>query len=289
MSVLCNVCPPRLDNQVAIELLRSFILDLAMRGRLLDQNSLDEPASQLLKRIEAEKLQLLKDGKISKHKSFPPIAEDDLPFQAPSGWQWARLGNISRKIHYGFTASANPSLTDVRLLRITDIQNNSVDWLTVPGCEISETEVDQYRLERGDILIARTGGTIGKTFLVGEVPVTAVFASYLIRVQKASAINDEYLKLFLESQVYWKQLEDGARGGGQPNVNGQTLGRMVVPVPPTPEQCRIVARVHELMGLCDKLQILLNSSQAQNTQLLRAILHHALVTPEHSEKTVEFA
>ena len=272
----------------AIDLLRSFILELAVRGRLFDQNPHDEPASQLLKQIEAEKRQLLKDGKISNHKSFPAIVETDLPFQAPSGWQWARLGNISRKIHYGFTASANPSLTNIRLLRITDIQNNSVDWPTVPGCEISETEVDQYRLERGDILIARTGGTIGKTFLVSEVPVTAVFASYLIRVQKAAAINDEYLKLFLESPVYWKQLEDGARGAGQPNVNGQTLGRMVVPVPPATEQCRIVERVRELMGLCDKLQILLNTSQAQRRQLLQAILHQALATPEQSEKRAEF-
>jgi len=270
----------------AIGLLRSFILELAVRGRLLDQNPKDEPASQLLKRIEAEKVQLVKDGKISNHKSFPAIADHDLPFQAPSGWQWARLGNISRKIHYGFTASANASLTEVRLLRITDIQNNS-DWPTVPGCEISGTEVDQYRLEKGDILIARTGGTIGKTFLVSEVPVTAVFASYLIRVQKASEINDEFLKLFLESPVYWKQLEDGARGAGQPNVNGQTLGRMVVPVPPGPEQTRIVARVRELMTLCDRLQIVLSDSHAKSRRLLEAVLHQALA-PEQSEKRAEF-
>jgi len=273
----------------AIDLLRSFILDLAVRGRLLDQNTQDEPAFQLLKRIEAEKLQLVKDGKISNHKSIPAILEQDLPYEEPSGWQWARLGNISRKIHYGFTASANPSLTDVRLLRITDIQDNCVDWATVPGCEIQEREVDQYRLERGDILIARTGGTIGKTFLVSEVPVTAVFASYLIRVQKASEIDDQYLKLFLESPVYWKQLDDGARGAGQPNVNGQTLGRMVVPIPPFAEQRRIVSRVGELMGLCDQLQTLLARSQTQNRMLLEAVLHHALANSETSAKTVKSA
>jgi type I restriction enzyme M protein len=273
----------------ATNLLRNFILDLAVRGRLLDQNPQDEPASQLLKRIDAEKAKLTKDGKNGSQKSFPAIVDDDLPFQAPSGWQWARLGNISRKIHYGYTASANSSLTDVRLLRITDIQNNCVDWPSVPGCEISNTEVDQYRLERGDILIARTGGTIGKTFLVSEVPVTAVFASYLIRVQKAAAINDEYLKLFLESPVYWKQLEDGARGAGQPNVNGQTLGRMVVPIPPASEQSRIVARVRELMVLCDKLQNLLDTGLTQNRQLLEAILHHALVTSQAAPVTAQSA
>lgn len=273
----------------SIDLVRSFILDLAVRGRLLDQNSHDEPASELLKRIETEKARLLREGRIGNHRPFPVITNDDRPYLVPSGWQWARLGNISRKIHYGFTASANPSLTDVRLLRITDIQKNSVDWSTVPGCEIAKNEVDQYRLERGDILIARTGGTIGKTFLVGDVPVTAVFASYLIRVQKASAINDAYLKLFLESPVYWKQLEDGARGAGQPNVNGQTLGKMVVPIPPEPEQHRIVGRVNELMGMCDRLQTLLAVGQTQTRQTLESVLHHALDAPEEFPVVVKYA
>jgi type I restriction enzyme, S subunit len=239
------------DAPDALPRLRSFILDLAVRGRLLPQESSDEPACELLKRIQAEKATLVREGKIGKEKPLPPIEGQELPYQTPPGWVWARLGAITRRIHYGFTASANQSLTDVRLLRITDIQNNAVHWSSVPGVEISERELGQYKLKKADILIARTGGTIGKTFLVDHLPVTAVFASYLIRVQGSSALNDQYLKLFLESPVYWKQLQDGARGGGQPNVNGRTLGRMIVAVPPFAEQHRIVARVNELMGLCD--------------------------------------
>ena len=202
----------------ALPRLRRFILDLAVRGKLVEQDPNDEPASELLKRIQAEKARLVKVGKIKRQELEPQIEEAELPFEPPFGWCWARLAAISRKIHYGFTASANQSIKDVRLLRITDIQNNSVQWSSVPGCEISEREVCQYKLEQGDILIARTGGTIGKTFLVRQIPVTAVFASYLIRVQGSSELYDQYLKLFLESPVYWKQLQDGARGGGQPNV-----------------------------------------------------------------------
>jgi len=174
------------------------------------------------------------------------------------------------------TASADQSLRDVRLLRITDIQNNSVEWSSVPGCVIAEHEVEQYRLEKGDILVARTGGTIGKTFLVSQIPVTAVFASYLIRVQGSSELYDRYLKLFLESSIYWKQLQDGARGAGQPNVNGQTLGRITVPVPPFPEQLRIVSTVDELMGLCDELEAQLTSAQSERRYLLEAVLRHSL-------------
>jgi len=261
------------DAPDALPRIRRFILDLAVRGKLVEQDPKDEPASELLKRIQAEKTRLVQEGKIRKQEPEPRIEDDELLFQAPSGWDWTRLSTISRRIHYGFTASANKSIKDVRLLRITDIQNNSVDWSSVPGCEISKGEVDQYKLEQGDILIARTGGTIGKTFLVRHIPVTAVFASYLIRVQKPSELYDQYLKLFLESPAYWKQLQDGTRGTGQPNVNGRTLGRMAVIVPPLAEQHRIIAKVDELMALCDRLEAAQAERENRRDKLTAASLH----------------
>jgi type I restriction enzyme S subunit len=259
-----------------IQQLRQAILNLAVRGQLVPQDPNDEPASELLKRIQAEKVRLVKEGRIRRQEYVSQIEDEEMPFQNPSGWLWARLANISRRIHYGYTASANQSIKGVRLLRITDIQNNSVDWASVPGCEVSAREIEQYKLEQGDILIARTGGTIGKTFLVRQIPVTAVFASYLIRVQGSSEIYDQYLKLFLESPVYWKQLQVGARGGAQPNVNGQTLGKMLVSVPPLAEQHRIVARVHELMALCDEMDSRLSTTVTTRRQLLEATLNEAV-------------
>jgi type I restriction enzyme S subunit len=264
------------DTPDAIPRLRQFILDLAVRGKLVEQDPEDEPASELIKRIQVEKARLVREGKIGRQAPTFQIGDEELPFPAPLGWCWARLAAISRRIHYGFTASANRSLSDVRLLRITDIQDNFVDWSSVPGCEISAREIAQYKLDRGDILIARTGGTIGKTFLVDQIPVVAVFASYLIRVQGSSEIHDRYLKLFLESPVYWTQLQDGARGAGQPNVNGQTLGRMIVTVPPLAEQYRIVAQVDELMSLCDRLEVQLTNAQTLRRQLREAVLYEVL-------------
>lgn len=242
------------DAPEAIQRLRQFILDLAVRGKLVEQYASEEPASTLLNRIGLEKSKLIESGEIKSQQLPTAIRDEEIEFHLPSGWCWARLATISRRIQYGFTASADRSLTDVRLLRITDIQNNSVDWSTVPGCQISEDEVTQYRLSKSDILIARTGGTIGKTFLVAEAPPKAVFASYLIRVQPSCEIFATYLKAFLESPIYWKQLQEGTRGTGQPNVNGQTLGRLAVALPPLAEQHRIVAKVEELMALCDRLE-----------------------------------
>lgn len=234
--------------------LRKTVLTLAVSGRLLPQNADDEPASVLLTHISEEKRLLVSEKKIRHQEEATPIVPQELPFDVPKGWIWARLSTITLRIQYGFTASAKREIKDVRLLRITDIQDNSVNWNSVPGCEIAEDDVAQFKLERGDILVARTGGTVGKTYLMREVPVLAVFASYLIRIQGASALIDRYLKLFLESPAYWVQLDEGARGGAQPNVNGKTLGRMVVPVPPFDEQSRIIAKVEELMTLVNQLE-----------------------------------
>jgi type I restriction enzyme S subunit len=251
--------------------LRKAILTLAIQGKLVPQEPNDEPAELLLQKIADEKQQPAA-GKLPKQDPVAPITAGEIPFDVPPGWQWTRLSSITRRIHYGFTASASSEIKSVRLLRITDIQNNSVNWPTVPGCEISEQAIPQYRLEKGDILIARTGGTVGKTYLVRDAPVVAVFASYLIRIQGVFQFFDQYLKLFLESPTYWAQLEEGTRGGAQPNVNGQTLGRMVVPIPPLAEQRRIVAKVDQLMTLVDRLEAQLAASRAAATNLMNAVV-----------------
>jgi type I restriction enzyme, S subunit len=253
--------------------LRRFILDLAVRGKLVEQDPNDEPAEELLEIIEKEKVQFAEGGKLLKSKHKQQNHVEDFPYKIPANWKWYSLSDLSLRIHYGYTASANQNLQNVRFLRITDIQDNAVRWDLVPGCEIADNQIDQYLLSNGDILIARTGGTIGKSFLVNDIPVKAVFASYLIRIQCCQAYFDRYLKLFLESSIYWVQLESGSRGTGQPNVNGQTLGKMVVPLPPLTEQHRIVAKVDEMMALCDELEATQTKREKRRDRLVAATLH----------------
>ena len=272
-----NNLAPLTTRPDQIKSLRQTILNLAVRGKLVKQDPNDEPVAELLKRIRVEKARLVKAGEVRNPKQVLVIAEGECFFSPPRGWEWKRLSEISRKIHYGFTASANKMTDAVRLLRITDIQDNSVDWFSVPGCEIGEKALPQFKLEKGDILVARTGGTIGKSFLVQDVPVAVVFASYLIRVQGSHEIYDRYLKLFLESPIYWIQLHDGSKGAGQPNVNGQTLGKMLVPLPPLAEQHRIVAKVDVLMALCDRLEAALGTADTTRLRLLDALLHEVWI------------
>ena len=178
------------------------------------------------------------------------IEEEDIPFEVPESWCWCRWGELSELIQYGYNAPAKES-GRIKMVRITDIQNGKVQWNTVPFCEISDTDIQVYQLRKNDILFARTGGTVGKSFLVDEEPENAVFAGYLIRTQyDDKKLNPKYMKMFMESQIYWDQLKNGTIATAQPNCNGQTLSKMILPLPPLEEQQEIVKKVEELLELC---------------------------------------
>jgi len=260
----------------SIDQLKQTVLQLAVMGKLVPQNPNDEPASVLLEKIAAEKEQLIKDKKIKKQKPLPAITEDEKPFELPNGWEWNKLGNLSSNIHYGYTASAKHETKGIRLLRITDIQNDKVNWNTVPACEITSEKAKSYLLQNNDVLIARTGGTIGKSYLVENINVEAVFASYLIKVQRISAMYAPYIKTYLGSQVYWSQLYDNASGTGQPNVNATALKSLFIPIPPLAEQHRIVKKVDELLTLCDELKTHLSEAQTTQLQLANTIIEQAV-------------
>jgi type I restriction enzyme S subunit len=171
------------------------------------------------------------------------------------------LGEVCETIVYGVTASAVTRNDGPRLLRITDITEDGVDWNRVPGCRISTQEHLNSRLSDGDIVVARTGGTVGKSFLVSAPP-DAVCASYLLRLRpNRSVVLPEYVQLFMQSAAYWKQLMDAAQGAAQPNVNGTTLAAIELPVPEKGEQA---LKVRQLQGV---LRTLREANQAAQKQL----------------------
>lgn len=266
-----------------IKKLRELILELAVRGKLVPQDPSDEPASELLKRIAAEKARLVAEGKLKKQKPLAEITNEERPFELPAGWEWSQLGRISSDVQYGFTASANHQSGEPLLLRITDIQNDGVNWDTVPGCEISPSEIAGYELKNGDIVIARTGGTIGKSYLVSGLTHSAVFASYLIRIGRLDAIYPDFTKVFLGSQFYWKQLYANSMGTGQPNVNGTALKGLLIPLAPMEEQHRIVAKVDELMALCDRLEAQQTDAESAHSLLVQALLDNLTQTSDPTD------
>ncbi len=205
--------------------------------------------------------------------------DEEIPFEIPQGWEWERWGNISQSIQYGYNA---PALEHgaIKMVRISDIQENCVLWDNVPYCQIAENDIDTYLLKVNDILFARTGGTVGKSFLVEEVPERAIYAGYLIRTRYSSLLNPRYMKSFMESQLYWEQLKNGTIATAQPNCNGKTLAKMLLPIPPAKEQDRIVGKLTQLSPFlnnytqCQERLNLLNEEIKE--QLKKSILQEAI-------------
>ena len=184
--------------------------------------------------------------------------EDEIPFEIPESWAWCRLGNISDNIQYGLSNSTEKVGT-CRFLRITDIQNGGVDWDTVPFTNTNE--LDKYLLHINDILFARTGGTVGKSFLVSHLPFDSVFASYLIRVQLTNDISAQYIYWFFNSPTYWEQITCKTVGTGQPNCNGASLRNLLIPLPPLDEQYRILNKLAEIRPLIEDYSVTYNRIQ----------------------------
>ena len=188
--------------------------------------------------------------------------EDEIPFDLPEGWAWVRLGNLSAAIQYGLSNSAEPQGTH-RLLRITDIQDGKVDWNAVPFTTVNDPEA--YLLKTGDIVFARTGATVGKSFLITETPYPSVYASYLIRIRLLGSLSPEYIYQFFDSACYWSQITDKSVGVGQPNCNGTSLKELFIPLPPISEQLRIVPTAQALLAYVAKID-------AENKSLLSIIM-----------------
>jgi len=169
-------------------------------------------------------------------------------------WPLVSLDSLAQKIDYGLTASAAESIEGPRFLRITDLQNDTVDWKSVPSCVCTKKDVEQYRLVKGDIVFARTGATTGKSYLLNEMPEDTVFASYLIRVRPNEKVDSQYLSFFFKSPIYWQQIAVMANGAAQPGVNSSKLKELEVPLPPLADQKRIAAILDKADSLRRKNQ-----------------------------------
>ena len=263
---------------ISLEKLKEFrehILDLAIRGKLVDQRPEEGTAEDLYQQIQEEKQNLIKEGKLKKEKTLAPIEDDEIPFDIPENWKWVRWGNLSKFIQYGLNEPAKSS-GEFKYVRISDIQDGKVNWENTPYCDISSAEAKSYLLKSNDILFARTGGTVGKSFLVENVPCDAVFAGYLIRTQCSDNVCPKYCKLFMESNLYWNQLRSGTVATAQPNCNGTTLSKMMIPLPPLAEQKRIVAKVESYLSVIEKAEDLLKRKVDLDGQIKEKILQMAI-------------
>ena len=178
------------------------------------------------------------------------------------------LAEIAQSIDYGVTASAKTAPVGPQFLRITDIQDDRVEWGTVPFCQTSPSEEAAAKLVPGDIVFARTGATTGKSFLLRECPDRAVFASYLIRVRPdVSRVEPRYLAWFFQTPEYWRQITSSASGTAQPGVNASKLKNLeVAMLPPLAQQRRIA----DILDKADAIRRKRKKAIALTEELLRS-------------------
>jgi len=201
------------------------------------------------------------------------VALQDTPIgPIPAHWRLIKLGEVAEKPQYGYTSSAVHDPVGPKFLRITDIQNDRVQWASVPYCVIEDDLLHKYRLRRGDILFARIGATTGKTYLISECP-QAVFASYLIRIRtNASQLLPEYLYFFTHTPQYWQQINAAKGGRLKQGINIPILTTLNVPLPPLDEQ-REIARI--LQTVNRKIEAEENRKRALEG-LFKTLLHHLM-------------
>lgn len=192
------------------------------------------------------------------------------------GWEEKNLKNVSNSIQYGYTESANYKKVGPKFLRITDIQDNNVSWVDVPYCVIDDDNRKKYVLKNGDIVFARTGATVGKSYLIENLEEDAVYASYLIRVSiNRDLLIPKFVKHFFESKLYWNQIIDKQTGAGQPNVNGTKLGQIVLSYPKIEEQQKIVEKLDALQEQTKRLEQIYTQKIKECDELKQSILQKA--------------
>ncbi|MGL0931300.1 restriction endonuclease subunit S [Vibrio vulnificus] len=270
-------------TEQSIDQLKQTILQLAVMGKLVPQDSNDEPAAKLLERIAEEKAQLVKEKKIKKQKALPPIAEDEKPFELPNGWEWARIFDVSLLSEYGSSQKTVAGLPDgVPVLKMGDIQAGKVILGEHQVVSAQIEDLPNLYLKFGDVLYNRTNSAelVGKTGMFEGDDDVYTFASYLIRIRCSfNNVMPAYLNLCMNTPLFRKTQIDPhiKQQCGQANVNGTLMKSMLVSVPPVREQARLMAKTKELLSFCDQLKQRLRDSQQTQLQLTDAIVEQAIV------------
>jgi type I restriction enzyme S subunit len=238
--------------------IKNSILQLAIQGKLVEQREAEGTAKELLKKIEAEKKQLIKEGKIKKQKDLPEIKEDEIPFDIPESWEWTRLGNIIYQGHQGINTAADKvqfkQSRGVPIIQTGDITNG---FINLNGTKLMSEEdylkyYDRYQPRYNNIFFCNIG-TIGKPYIYKEDYKMLFHWNIFIIKYNDKMIIPDYLKWILDFAA--RLLMKNTDGTAMQFVSKKKLMNYVVALPPLEEQKRIVAKIEELMPYVEKYDV----------------------------------
>jgi type I restriction enzyme S subunit len=276
-----DILDSELKSQLTlVKKLRQQLLQDAVQGKLVPQNKKDDPASELLKKIKAEKAKLIAEKKLKKEKDLPSIKPEEIPFEIPENWVWCRFQQITTLITCGYASTPTYYPTG----RIFLSAKNIKPFRFMPE-EHKFVNEETYRKitqnakpELNDILVTRVGAGIGETAIIDQEIDFAFYVSLTLIKPLKGLINSRYLTLFLNSPQGISNAISFTTGNksSQGNLNVDKVRKFLIPLPPLPEQIRIVQKLDELMQCCNELEASIKESEIQNEKLLQQVLREAL-------------
>lgn len=235
--------------------LRKAILQAAVQGKLVPQDKNDEPASELLKRIQAEKKALMKEGKLKKEKPLPPISEDEIPYDLPDGWIWCRFYEITKIVGDGIHGTPEyDNKGDYYFINGNNLEKNThrvVFTSMTKKANKHQYELYKKTLDSQTILLS-INGTIGNIAFYNDEKV--ILGKSTAYINLLSDLDKYYISLFLQSDTAWLYYQNNHTGTTIKNLSLASIRSCPCPLPPLAEQQRIVAKVDELMAMCDELE-----------------------------------
>jgi type I restriction enzyme, S subunit len=267
-------------TESSIDQLKQTILQLAVMGKLVEQDPEDEPAAELLKSIAAKKAELIKEKKIKKQPKLPPVDESEFPFSPPSGWRFERIGNLTSKLGSGSTPRGGKSAyvpDGIIFLRSQNVWNDGLkldDTAYIP--EETHAAMNNTQVFPRDVLLNITGASLGRSTVFPENLATANVSQHVTIIRLVEPEMAEFLHLGILSPLVQKLVWGRQVGMAIEGLSKKVLEKFEFPIPPLAEQHRIVAKVDELMALCDQLKASLATAQTTQLNLADSLVDAAI-------------
>lgn len=267
-------------TEQSIEALKQTVLQLAVMGKLVPQNPDDEPASVLLEKITEEKKLLIKEKKTKKEKILPEISEEEMPFNSPQSWEFYRLGNLVKKLGSGSTPRGGQNAyvsKGVPFLRSQNVWNEGLNTEDIAYIT-SETHqrMNNTVVYPNDILLNITGASLGRSIIFPDTYKEANVSQHVTIIRLINPHMIPFIYLCIRSPLLQKTVWERQVGMAIEGLSKKVLELFEIPIPPLAEQNRIVAKVDELMQICDQLKAKLKQSQTTQVQLTDALVEQAL-------------
>jgi type I restriction enzyme, S subunit len=266
-----------------VQKLRELILTFAMQGKLVPQDPTDQPASELLKEIEAEKQRLVKEGKIKQQKPLPEITLEEIPYQLPESWEWVRLGSIATKLTDGSHSPPRDSGTGYPMLSSQNVNFGKIDFSN-PTRYVGEEdfckEDKRTNISPNDVLLTIVA-SLGRPAVVPDNAPKFVLQRSVAVIK--TPINSDYLCRYLGSPISTDYYLTHGKGTAQKGIYLGQLNEMLIAVPPLAEQKRIVAKIDRLMAQCDDLENLGGDRNQKRIIVHAAAINRLLAAQENSD------